>query len=266
LCSLGKTEPGFFSQEHVQLAEAFVAQASVAVQNAWLFEQVRAGHERLQALSHRLVEIQETERRNIARELHDEAGQALASLIVGLRLLEQEAHNPDATRARLKELRRIVDSVMEELHRLAMDLRPASLDQLGLVAALKQFIESLSDRQTMNIQLEEIGFENGRLLPEIETPLYRIVQEALTNAVMHSQATEIAVILDRRGDRVIIIVEDNGVGFDPETETSQSRMGLAGMRERSEMLGGILTVESEGGSGTTIHVEVPYGNTNTRSR
>lgn len=266
LCSLGKTEPGFYTQEHVHLAEAFVAQASMAVQNAWLFEQVRAGRERLQALSRRLVEIQETERRSIARELHDEAGQALASLVIGLRLLEQEARNPEAAIARVADLRRITDSVMEELHRLAMDLRPASLDQLGLVAALKQFIETLNERQTIFIQFEALGFERGRLSPAVETSFYRIVQEALTNAIRHSKATEIAVILDWRKDAIIMIVEDNGVGFNIEGDTAHRRMGLAGMRERAEMLGGRFTIESEFGAGTTIHVEVPYGNSNTGGR
>jgi PAS domain S-box-containing protein len=257
LCSLGKTEPGFYTQEHAQIAEAFVAQASMAVQNAWLFEQVRAGRERLQALSHRLVDIQETERRSIARELHDEAGQALASLMIGLRLLEQDVRDPNATLARAKELRGITESVMEELHRMAINLRPASLDHLGLAAALKQYIETLNERKVVTIEFEALGFENGRLSPAIETSLYRIVQEALTNALLHAQASEIAVILDWRGDCVTVIVEDNGVGFTPEAEANRGRMGLVGMRERAEMLGGTLTVESEIGAGTTIHVEVP---------
>ncbi len=257
LCSLGKVESGFYTPEYAQLAEAVVAQASMAVQNAWLFEQVRAGRERLQALSHRLVEIQESERRSIARELHDEAGQALASLMIGLRLMEQDIRDPKATLTRVKELRRITESVMEELHRMAINLRPASLDHLGLVSAMKQYIETLNERKVVSIEFEALGFDNGRLSTAIETSLYRIIQEALSNALLHAHATEIAVILDWRGDLVTAIVEDNGIGFDPDAPDSRGRMGIAGMRERAEMLSGTLTIESEAGVGTTIHVEVP---------
>jgi len=109
-----------------------------------LFEAVQAGHAQLQLLSRRLVEVQETERRHIARELHDEASQALTSLMVGLRLLERELAQPEAATTRLMELKRMTDSVLENLHRLAMDLRPASLDHLGLVAALRHYIDTFN--------------------------------------------------------------------------------------------------------------------------
>jgi signal transduction histidine kinase len=255
LCELGKGEPGFYTREQVQLAEALVNQAAVAIQNAWLFDQVRAGRERLRSLSRRLVEVQETERRYIARELHDEAGQALTSLMVGLRLLEREAAHPEGIVAGVAELKRTVDGVLENLHRLAADLRPASLDYLGLVAALRQYAEATSDKHGLVVQFETVGF-NGRLPPDIETALYRIVQEALTNVVRHAQATRVDVLLEQRGDELVVLVEDNGMGFDPVVAMQNGRLGLFGMRERAEMLGGTLMVESAAGAGTTLVLEV----------
>ena len=258
LCSVSAFEPGVFTREHVQLAEALAGQATVAIQNAWLFAQVRAGRERLQALSRRLVEVQESERRYIARELHDEAGQALTSLLVGLRMLEREAHHPEAVVAGVAELKRTVDEVLEDLHRLAIDLRPASLDHLGLVPALRQHAETISDRYGLTIQFEAIGVGDRRLPPDMETAIYRIVQEALTNAVRHARATRVDVLLEQRGDRLIALVEDNGIGFDLGAAQRGGRLGLFGMRERAEMFGGALVVESEAGFGTTVLLEMPY--------
>jgi PAS domain S-box-containing protein len=261
-CGLDRTEAKYFSQEHVQLAEALIGQAAIAVQNAWLFQQVRAGRERLQSLSRRLVEIQENERRYIARELHDEAGQALTSLMVGLRLLEREAGRPEAIVAGVAELMRMVNSVLENLHRLAIDLRPASLDHLGLVAALRQYAETISDQTGLVIQFETVG-SIDRLRSDVETALYRIVQEGLTNVIRHARATRADVLLERRDDKLIVIVEDNGIGFDPEIVLQGGHLGLIGLRERAEMLGGTLAVESIPDVGTTLLLEVPYVTTDT---
>jgi signal transduction histidine kinase len=256
-CGLEKAEPDFFTQQHLELAEVLVGQASVAVQNAWLFEQVRSGHERLQALSQRLVEVQETERRYVARELHDDAGQVLASLMLGLRLLERDAQCPETVLATVQQLKHRTESVLENLHRLAANLRPASLDHLGLVAALRQYQEMLQDQHGLQIELDAEFFE-GRLPSDVETALYRIVQEALTNVIRHAQATQVEVLLEQRSDQLKLIVEDNGVGFDPAVAMQSGRLGLFGMRERAEMLGGILTVQSAVGTGTTVLLEVPY--------
>jgi PAS domain S-box-containing protein len=257
LYSLNKARPGFFTEEHVRLAEALAAQAAVAVQNAGLFEQVRTGRERLQALSRRLVEVQETERRHIARELHDEVGQALTTLMVGLRLVERETQLSERAAARVTELKHMTDGVLENLHRLAMDLRPASLDHLGLVAALRQYIETFSRQNDLLVEFASVGLDSERLPPAVETALYRIVQEALTNVVRHAQATSVDVLLERRGSQVVTVIEDNGVGFDPKTARGD-RLGLFGMQERVEMLGGTLLVESSVGAGTTVVAEVPY--------
>lgn len=255
LCLLDKAAPDSYSAEHVFLVEAIAGQVAVAVQNAWLFEEVRAGRERLQALTRRLVEVQETERRYIARELHDEAGQALTSLNVGLRLLEREAHQPEAVVAGAADLRRRLDEVLENLHRLAIDLRPASLDYVGLVAALQQYAEAITAQTGLTVELEAVNLQ--RLPLEMETALYRIAQEALTNVVRHAQATRVDVLLMQERDMITLMVEDNGVGFDPENHDASGRLGLLGIRERVEMLGGTLLLESAPGAGVTLRVQVP---------
>lgn len=261
LCILGKETEDSFTQDHIQWAEAMLSQAAVAIQNAWLFEQVRAGRERLQSLSHRLVEVQENERRYIARELHDEAGQALTSLMVGLRLIERDAHQPKSVLAGTVQLKRVVDEVLENLHRLAVHLRPASLDHLGLIPSLQQYIADFSQRHNLLVQFETMGVE-ARLRTELETALYRIVQEALTNVIKHAQATRVDVLLERRGEKLITIIEDNGQGFDTSTGLSGDHLGLFGIRERLEMFGGVLHLESSPGMGTTLFAEVPYDTQN----
>jgi len=258
LYSLDKIEPDYFTPEHQRMAEMLVGQAAVAIQNAWLFEQVRAGRERLQSLSRRLVEAQEAERHYVARELHDEAGQALTSLLFGLRQLESQL--TDTTLAsQVAELKQTTNGLFDSLHRLAADLRPASLDHLGLVPVLHQYVKAMGDRYGLIAQFKAVGFDGERLSIEIETALYRIVQEALTNIGRHARATRADVLLERRGDRVVVVVEDNGLGFDAEIGrfAQDGHLGLVGMQERVEMLGGSLTIESAAGAGTTIVVEVP---------
>jgi PAS domain S-box-containing protein len=254
-----KNEPDQYSSEHVRLAEGIVLQASVAIQNAWLFEQVRSGHERLQSLSRRLVEVQESERRYIARELHDETSQALTAVKFGLRLLEQEVDQPQNLLQRVADLKQLTDKILEELHHLAMDLRPAGLDHLGLVAVLDQLVKSAQDRYQLDIRFKTKGYSGEERLPDyLETSLYRIVQEALTNAVRHASAQSVAVILELLDGKAIVIVEDDGIGFDTAVIRKRGHLGLLGMQERAQSMGGTLLVESRPGGGTTVVVEVPY--------
>lgn len=256
LFSLLRREPDSYTPEDVRLAEALFAQASVAVQNAIYFEQIQEAHERLRALSRRLVEVQEKERRAVARELHDDAGQVLASLRLGLRALERAAPGNQAVEAQVAELRRTTDEVLESLHRLASDLRPACLDQLGLEAALGQHIQSVGRKAGLQIGFRSLGL-GGRRPVDLETALYRTVQEALTNVLLHAGASQVSVLVERRDGRLIVVVEDDGCGFDPERVRGTQRLGLVGMRERAETLGGSLTLETAPGSGTTIVVDVP---------
>jgi PAS domain S-box-containing protein len=257
LFSLSKRQAGFFNEEHVKLAEAMSSQASVAVENAVLFEQMQASAARMQALSRRLVEVQEDERRIIARELHDEAGQSLVSLRIGLRLLEREINEGGSATGMVAELMQRTDAVIDGLHRLAADLRPPSLDYLGLEAALRQYTRSIGAKFELAVRFKARGYTDERLPPAVETALYRVVQEAITNVVRHAHATRIDVLTERRGDRVTVMVEDDGVGFEPKLVRGGDHFGMLGMRERAESLGGTMTVESSPGVGTTVVVEVP---------
>ncbi len=255
VCGLEHSTPGFFSLADQEWAESVTALAAAAVHNAWLYEQVQENRARLRALSRRLVEVQEQERFHIARELHDEAGQGLASVMVGLRMIERDSADPAAVIARCQEVKQIADEVLENLHRLSMDLRPAALDHLGLVAALRQHAEMVSDLHKLPVQFAVVG-SIERLPGESETAIYRIVQEALTNIVRHASATRVDILLERRDGTLVVVVEDNGVGIDP-TQVQPDQLGVVGMRERAEMLGGTITIESAPGKGTTIFLEVP---------
>ncbi len=260
---MDKIQPEYFSEKHIQIIESFIGQAAIAIQNAWLYEQVRAGRERLQILSRRLVEVQESERRYIANELHDEAGQALAALTVHLSMVDQASDQPEVIKAEVAEMERTLNNVQEELHRLAMSLHPASLDYLGLIAAIRQHIEAFSEKHNLEVAFEVVDFGH-RLPADVESTLYRIVQESLTNVARHAQATKADILLSDRGEKLILVVEDNGIGFDMEKAMEKKRLGLNSIRERVEMLNGKLVVESLPGKGTTLVVEVPNVNSNSR--
>jgi PAS domain S-box-containing protein len=261
--NLHSDQPGAFDQRTVERLMAYTAPAATAMQNAWLFEQVRSSRERLLALSRRLVEVQEGERRYIASELHDEVGQALTGLTLGLQLIDKKAGDQQIVRAEVAAMNSMLEGVLEGLHRLAMDLRPASLDHLGLATALRQHVAMVGDKYGLAAQFEVVGLRD-RLPDEMEIAFYRMVQEALNNVVRHARARRVDVILEQQENRLVLIIEDDGVGFDPEATMRKSeRLGLFGLRERAEMFGGKLVIESTAGKGTTIVVEVPYDNAHT---
>jgi signal transduction histidine kinase len=212
---------------------------------------------RLQSLSRRLVEVQENERRHIARELHDEAGQALASLRFGLRALEREVNRGARLDGLVDELVQRIDAVIDGLHRLAADLRPVSLEHLGLAAALRQYSRSAASKYGLAVRFKARGFNGSRLPTAVETAIYRVVQEAMTNVVRHAGASRVDVLVQRSPDRVRVMVEDDGAGFEPDSVVRGAHLGLLGLAERAEALGGTLTLESTPGAGTTIVVEVP---------
>ncbi|MBN1179429.1 MAG: GAF domain-containing protein [Anaerolineae bacterium] len=255
------TEPNHFNADHLALLEPLAASAVIAIENARLFEEIGAAHEQLRALSRNLVDIQEAERASVARELHDEAGQSLSYLLLALGMMEREAGDPEAVIARARTLEGMIETLLENLHRLSVRLRPAALDHLGLIPALEQYIDTVINQYGIDARLAVVGLEEHRLPPEMETALYRVVQEALTNVARHAQASKVDVLLEQRGDRVVVVVEDNGVGFDTGV-AQQKRLGLVGMRERAQMLGGTWTIESTPGRGTTMVVEVPHGDSN----
>lgn len=252
-------DPNFFTLDRMILLDSYANLAAVAIQNTWSLDQVRSGNERLHALSHRLMEVQESERLHLSRELHDESGQVLSAMLVQLGLLERDVDSPELIRKHADELKHIASDVLSNLHEMAVRLRPASLDHLGLVKSLEQYISEFSAQHRLDVQFDSVGFLGKRYPIEIETALFRVIQESLTNVLLHAQATRVDVVLSQRKKTLNVIVEDNGVGFIPESMAKQARLGLFGMRERVEMLGGKLTIESEIGKGTTIQAEVPCG-------
>lgn len=256
-------DPGGFSDDEIQLFESLTVQLSIAVQNARLFEEIESSRSRLQALSRRLVDVQEQERRYVARELHDEASQALTYLIYALNMLRSDVNSPEAVEAAIDEINRIVQDVLDNLHRLSVNLRPSSLDLLGLIPALRQLVESIQEKHNIDVQFEVRGF-NQRLIGDVEISIYRIVQESLNNALHHAQASQINILLEQCSDHLRVSVVDNGKGFDPQALACSERLGIFGMRERAEMLNGRLSVISAPGNGTKILLEVPDVHSNYR--
>jgi PAS domain S-box-containing protein len=211
-------------------------------------EKLREYAHQLEILSRRLLDAQEEERRRIARELHDQAGQALTALKITLQM--------PATATRRAESLALADEVLAQVRALSFDLRPSLLDDLGLAAALRAHAERLCKRTKLALRLELADFET-RPAGEIETACFRIAQEALTNVVRHAGAATVTIALQREGDAILLAVRDDGRGFDPARATDAS-IGLLGMRERAELAGGRLEIESAPGRGTAVCAWLPW--------
>lgn len=229
-----------FDSDDVRLAETFAARAAVAVE---LSERVQRDALR------RIVAAQELERQRLARELHDETGQALTSILLGLKQLE--GAEPES----MKRLRELVVATLQDVRRLAVELRPTVLDDFGLVPALERLTTNFAEQTGIEVDLEA-GAIADRLPPEVETAVYRIVQESLTNVAKHSHARRVSVLVTRSNGTIKAVIEDDGQGFDPSAESGDG-VGLIGMRERIELLDGSLAVESSETTGTTVALEVP---------
>ena len=234
-----------FSEDDLRLAESLGSRAAIAVDLSERFSRDAV---------RRVVEAQELERARLARELHDETGQALASILLGLKPLERTVESEEA-RAALESVRELVISTLQDVRRLAVELRPSALDDFGLVPAVERLTDTFREQSGLTVDLEtQLGEE--RLPSEAETTLYRVIQEALTNIVKHSAASRVSILLRRKNGAVVAVVEDDGNGFDP-TGTRPDALGLAGMSERLSLAGGRLQVESSPGAGTTVVAEVP---------
>ncbi len=233
-----------FSDADLRVAETFAARVAVAADLS-----TRVARDAVR----RVVAAQELERRRLARELHDETGQALTSILLGLKGVEDAPSEAERQQA-ARELRELVVTTLQDVRRLAVELRPKALDDFGLVPALERLVESFGEQTGIVVELEaQLG---ERLSPEAETALYRIVQEALTNVVKHARARHVSILLVRREKSVSAVIEDDGLGFDPATIREEG-LGLLGMRERLELVDGRFDVESQPGAGTTIVAEVP---------
>ncbi len=234
-----------FTTEDLRLAETFAARAAVAVDQARRIQR--------DALR-RVVRAQEEERRRLARELHDETGQALTSILLGLKSLEG-LDDMAALGKGVAALRERVVATLQDVRRLAVELRPAALDDFGLEAALERLTAGFAEQTGLKVELES-RLQDDRLPEEVETVLYRIVQEALTNIVKHADAGQVSIVITQKAGAVGAVIEDDGRGFDPDRSVDGG-IGLIGMRERVALLDGSMTIEAAPGKGTTLVIEVP---------
>jgi len=223
-------------------------------------ERKQAEASRMQLL-HRLVTAQEEEQRRLSRELHDQTGQSLAALMLGLKSIEDSNQLSNTALNRLCKLQELTSQLARDVHHLASNLRPSALDDLGLQTALSNYVEEWAERTKISADFHCNGLIEKRLPRQIETAVYRIVQEALTNVLKHADAQNVSVILEYRRNRVQAIIEDDGSGFDTErvvnVRTGTGRLGLLGMQERVALVDGELNIESTPRSGTTVIVHIP---------
>ncbi|HEV3470988.1 MAG TPA: CheR family methyltransferase [Pyrinomonadaceae bacterium] len=219
----------------------------------------RAAEERIKELVSRIVETQEQERRRISRDLHDILGQQLTALRLNLEAIKEGCVEMDASLlVQVEQAQAVAGRLDSEVDFMAWELRPAALDEVGLAAALENFVHEWSEHFRTAADYHSAGLSKRRLAPDLETNLYRIAQEALNNVAKHAGAKRVGVILERRDNHIALIVEDDGRGFDPAEEMEGDRgMGLVNMRERASLAGGQLEIESAPGEGTTVFARVP---------
>jgi signal transduction histidine kinase len=214
-----------------------------------------------QQVLRRLSEAEETERGRFSRELHDRLGQQLTALKLSLQMLRQQGPFTAPALDSIGKLERMADGLMRDVHRLAWELRPPALDDLGLELALHRYAAEWSENSRVPLDFHSNGAPTNRLPQELENTLYRVAQEALTNIVRHAQAHRVSVLLERRPGWVSLIIEDDGRGFDAhsalKTAGAQGSLGLLGMQERIHLVGGVLEIESATGTGTTLYARLP---------
>lgn len=246
---------------HDEIGRLGASFATMAERLGHFRDELKHRDETRSRLLDQIITAQEEERRRIARELHDETGQSLTSLALGLAMIA-ESQDLGAVRERATELRSVAARTLEEVHHLARGLRPSVLDDLGLLPALERYLKEYEANRAVTLDFHARGFEH-RLPGPVEIAVYRIVQEALTNAAKHADASTVSVLLERRDGGVHLIVEDDGRGFDAREVLAsgdvERRLGLHGMRERALLLGGSLTVESAPGRGTSVFADIPLG-------
>lgn len=224
-----------------------------------LMGEITAGiqEEERNELLRQLAAVEEEERMRLSRELHDQLGQLLTALLLGLKALDRG----EAQRAEIEELERLAHRIAREMQQLALDLRPPALDSLGLSLALENLAVEWSARTGVPAYFQAVGMDGERCSPEVETAVYRVAQEALNNVLKHAGGSHVSIILERRAPSLRLIVEDDGAGFDVEQTLASAeksrRLGVRGMGERVARLGGALEIESSPGGGTTVFVRVP---------
>jgi signal transduction histidine kinase len=247
--SRNQDEVGQLSADFRRIAERLMAQ-QVELEEAHLHRG---------QLLEQLITAQEDERKRISRELHDETGQSLTSLLVGLKIVDNSPTLEEA-RKRIVELQELTSRTLEEVHKLSVELRPTLLDDLGLIAAMRSYSKDFSKKHGVQVAFHATGFEE-RVPPLVEVAVYRVVQEALTNIAKYAQARTVHLTLKRSETNLHAEVRDDGIGFDPEHVLAQkrkeNRLGLLGMQERVTLLGGTFSLHSAEGEGVRLAFDIP---------
>lgn len=264
--TLAASAPGAFGPDVLDVIRQVADQLAVALQNIRLFAEVHTGREQLQGLSHRLIEAQESERRAIAGELHDEIGQALTLVKMNLQAVQETQDSTSANS--LSESIGIVEQALQQVRDLSLDLRPSLLDDLGLIAALRWY--GARQARLAGIAFHFTGHVPEERLPTmLETTCFRVAQEALTNVVRHAQGQQVWMHVQVQDMVLHLTIRDDGVGFDPHTAQTRAQygnsFGLLGMRERVAIAGGTLQITSAQGEGTTIMAHFPLQATEGRT-
>ncbi len=250
-----------FGADEIGMAQAFAGQAAVVWENARLYHQASSHRQQLAALTDELGRAQEDERRRLSHEIHDEMGQTLSAIQISLDIAREDLHErPEDARARIEAAMAAVKDALGEVRRIANDLRPVVLDELGLGAAIQRHVARVGALTGLSVDLSTEG-RPRRLRSDLETHIYRALQETLSNVVKHSGAQRASCRLEYLESTVALTVEDDGGGFEPltvmESAWKEGRLGLIGLRERVRSLDGRLSIVSEPGRGTRIRIELP---------
>jgi PAS domain S-box-containing protein len=244
-----------FTPEDLEVLRGLTDHAAIAVGNATLFEQVVASRERQQALTRRLVDVQEEERRNLARELHDQIGQMMTGLQFSLSALLPNASKEQ--KEKIADIQRLVSSLIAQTREISINLRPSMLDDTGLILTLIWHFNRYTSQTNIKVNFQHFNLLDKRFQTEVETTVFRIIQEALTNVARHAKAESVNIVLKLEGDVITIDIRDKGQGFDVYNVDPTSHVGLNSMRDRAYSVGGLMDIQTAPGRGTHIHVAIP---------
>jgi signal transduction histidine kinase len=245
---------GVLSEEYIDIAREVANMLAMAIQHTQLFHEIQAGRDRLAQLSRQLIDVQEEERRHLARELHDEIGQSLTVIQLNLHNLDGAVATPDA-QASVHDSTRIAQNLLKQIRTLSLNLRPSMLDDLGLISTLRWYLDQQAQRSGLSIHFSA---EDSAVAidPQIATACFRIVQESLTNILRYAGASSVSVSVTAQDGRLELRVSDNGCGFDLHGVRAQAAggasFGILGMEERAALLGGVCEITSAPGQGTQV--------------
>lgn len=264
--TVGSHIPRRFTKDDMYLLHSIGDQVGVAIEQAELYEQLRRGRERYQQLARQILLAREEERRRIARELHDETSQSLSGLALNLQALVDTAetfpHRDEQFISRLKKVQTLAVDISKEVSKLINDLRPTLLDTLGLVPAIRRYAETTLEPFDIKVSMDFKG-DDMPLPAEVEVGLFRVAQGAIGNISKHAQASNVTILIDRKPKELLLIVKDDGKGFNvselTQIEDTGRGRGVFSMKERVKMLGGKCWIESQPGHGTMVNVRIPLG-------